>query len=85
MNLAEYTDTPAVGDSKSPAESPQVGWKPTALCSPFQWTSSRLSQGIHSLAAGPDDCHHIVRDSAMRLLLDRLQAAHHQEKVKPYL
>ena len=63
LNLAHHREAPAAGDSKSPAESIHVGWKPTALCSPLQWTLSRLSQGIHSLALHPIDRHHVTQTS----------------------
>ena len=66
LNLAQYREAPAAGDSKSPVESTQVGWMPTTRWSPLQWTLSRLSQGIHSLAAHGADCHRVMRDSAAR-------------------
>ena len=66
LNLAQYRVAPAARDSKSPAESTHVGWMPTARWSPLQWTLSRLSQGIPSLAAHGADGHRVMRDSAAR-------------------
>jgi hypothetical protein len=62
----------------SPAESDKVGSKPTAFAVHFiQWTWSRLSQGIHSLAGAGAS----VGDFAVALQCDALYRAHVAEGV----